>query len=538
MLGSDFNDLHAHGGLGVVREQLMAALGAEPLAIDAAPAESPAPSVVDERITLSMALERFALAMPDAKIWDAHQQRLLRQSAFKLLVGKDVFAEWSAHDNRKTVQQADVAPLQAAAQKEGAGGLSIALQRYIYLYPSDTVWDGKKMAVVGIRDLRHAIAADFDSWIKHPQRRQLDIENLVFDPTQKVNASTHINMFRGLPLKPARADSNCTNIRRMLNLLCNEDPPVFDYLANWLAYPLQHVGAKMDSAIMMHSSRQGSGKSFLFDGIIRKIYGEYGATLGQHQLESQYTDWRSKMLFGLFEEVLSRDQKFSHTGTIKHMITGSTHRIEKKYLSGWEEANHMNAVFLSNEIQPFPLDDADRRMFVVWPENTLPPEVQRAVQAEVEKGGIEAFYAWLLARDLGDFNPRTPPPMTEAKERLIDFGRAGWDTFYREWQRGALDVPFCTCLFVDLFAAYCAWATQAREKTPNRTRFTGFISVQAGIKKKNDFRYVSGATEKKGVVCAVGKPPDGETQKAWGGKCIYEFQKAMQGAQNAGDWPD
>lgn len=533
MSSSDFNDLHTSAGLDVVRAQLLAALDTDPLA-----AEPPAPPVDDERITLAQALERFALAMPDAKIWDAHQHRLLKQSAYKLLVGAGVFADWSAHDARKTVQQQDVAPLQAAAQKEGAGGLSQALERFVYLYPSDTVWDRKKMAVVGIRDLRHAIAADFDAWLKHPQRRQVDIEQLVFDPTQKANASTHINMFRGLPLKPARNDNKCKNIRRMLNLLCNEDPPVFDYLANWLAYPLQHVGAKMDSAVMMHSSRQGSGKSFLFDGIVRKIYGEYGATLGQHQLESQYTDWRSKMLFGLFEEVLSRDQKYSHTGTIKHMITGATHRIEKKYLSGWEEANHMNAVFLSNEIQPFPLDDSDRRMFVVWPERTLPLAVQKAVQAEVESGGIEAFYAWLLARDLGEFNPRTPPPMTEAKERLIDFGRAGWDTFYREWQRGALDVPFCTCLFSDLFDVYCAWATRTREKSLTRTRFVGFVSSQADVKKRGDFRYLSGAGEKKGVVCVIGEPPEGQTQKAWGGKCIDEFKKMMPNNVNAGDWPD
>lgn len=525
---SDFNDLHAQAGLAVVREQLLAALQTEPLAEcdNTAPAP-PAPTENQARITLAQALERFALAMPDARVWDAHQQKLIKQAAFKLLVGKAVFADWSSHDDRKTVQQQDVAPLQARAQKEGAGGLSLALQRFIYLYPSDTVWDCTKMAVVGIRDLRHAIAADFDTWIKHPQRRDMDIENLGFDPTQKVNASTHINMFRGLPLKPVNNMAACTNIRRMINHLCNEDPIIFDALVNWLAYPLQHVGGKMDSAIMMHSDQQGSGKSFLFDGIIRKLYGEYGATLGQHQLESQYTDWRSKMLFGLFEEVLSRDQKYSHTGTIKHMITGTTHRIEKKYLSGWEEANHMNAVFLSNEIQPFPIDEADRRMLVIWPERKLPPELQKAVEHELENGGIEAFYGWLMSRDLGEFNSRTPPPMTEAKMRLIDFGRAGWDTFYREWERGALDAPFITCLFADLFDVYCVWANSARERVMSRSRFTGYLSSKSGVRKRADFKYSQGVVDKKGVVCQIGMPPDGKSQKDWGTDCIREFQRCM-----------
>ena len=68
----------------------------------------------------------------------------------------------------------------------------------------------------------------------------------------------------------------------------------------WLAYPLQHVGAKLRTAVLMHSEMQGSGKSLFFEGVMRPIYGRYAATLGQHQMESQYTDWQSNLLYGLF----------------------------------------------------------------------------------------------------------------------------------------------------------------------------------------------------------------------------------------------
>lgn len=527
MAHTDFNDLQIAEGRDEVRRQLMAALEAPP--------QAPAPPEDFEggQLTLETALERFALAMPDAKVWDAHKRRLLAQRAAKALMG-ELWPHWLTDNARRTVEQADVAVLQAVAQKEGVGGLAQALSRYVYLYPSDTVWDRAKRKVVAIKDLRHAIAADFDAWIKHPQRVNVDIENLVFDPTQKADTSTHINMFRGLPLKPVRDADKCQNIRMLVNLLCNEEPTVFDWLMRWLAYPLQHVGAKMDTAIMMHSDQQGSGKSLLFDGIIRKIYGEYGATLGQHQLESQYTDWRSNILFGLFEEVLSRDQKYSHTGTVKHMITGETHRIEKKFVSGWEESNHLNAVFLSNEVQPFPVEETDRRMMVIWPERRLSAEMQKAVADEIKNGGIEAFYGWLLKLPMGDFNRHTKPLMTEAKERLIDFGRPGWDSFYREWKRGALDVPFSSCLSHDLFQVYRSWCHRDNEKIVTHTRFAGFIASKNDVRRRRDLHYTDGYSSRKGTFFVVGRAPDGRNQQDWLGDCVQEFRKCMPSGNTGG----
>jgi putative DNA primase/helicase len=373
--------------------------------------------------------------------------------------------------------------------------------------------------------LRYAIADCFDDWLKHPHRVEIDRNNLVFDPTQRCDQDTHINMFRGLPLVPVDDESQCTALIEVLLWLCNQDYEVASWLTKWLAYPLQYVGAKMATAVLMHSETQGSGKSLLFDGVIRKIYGEYGCTLGQHQLESQYTDWRSQKLYGLFEEIFSRDQKYSHTGTVKQMISGETQRVEKKFVSGWEEANHMNAVFLSNEIQPFPVEPSDRRMLVIWPEKALPIDLQRRAVAELEAGGATAFLGWLLAQDLTDFEPHTKPPMTEAKERLIDFGRPGWDTFYREWERGALDVPYCSCLVLDLYQEYCRWCRRWGEKPLSLTKLGGFIGTR--VRRRRDCHYDQGINRKKGTLFQVGREGDGQSQTQWLGLEVDKFQKAM-----------
>lgn len=550
---TDFNDLHIMFGLKAVEEQIAEAISFaqqtpadvveyddsyfnandEDYSVQGAGNLSPHPSGEEQpaaKFDINLLVKRFAYAMPDGKIWDSHKKVLLKKTPFKDLVGKPLFDEWMAHDTRRNVDQESV--MREASEekaKHAWGPLGGALDRYVYLYPSTDVWDKQKKRVIPANALKLAIADCYEDWAKHPNRQEIDIENLVFDPTQSVNPETHINMFVGLSIEPAGHDSQCTAIRELLFFLCNRNADVYLWLISWLAYPLQNVGAKMGTAVLMHSEVQGSGKSLFFDKVMRKIYGgEYSSTLGQHQLESSYTDWRSKMLYGVFEEIFSRDQKYSHTGTVKQMITGETQRIEKKFMSGWEEANHMNAVFLSNEIQPFPVEPFDRRMLVIWPEGKLHPDLVKRVLDELNQGGIEAFYKHLLSIDLQGFTSHTEPPMTEAKERLIDFGRSGWDTFYQEWRKGYLAVPYMSCLITDLYEAYKAWCHSGHERQISLKKFSDFMSVPSRGKRKRDVWYQVGQGKKKGTFLIVSDAPEDTPQMVWLGKCVSEFQKELR----------
>jgi putative DNA primase/helicase len=531
---TDFNDLHHRDGLASVQAQINAALDVPvnfnvPAADPLPSAASPAPSDVSSaRPSIDLVLKRFAMTEPNAKIWDSHLHKLLKPRAVSAIWGKALFDEWRDHESRRTVNEEDVIPLTAAAEKKGSGEIGAALRRYVYLNPSDTVWDTLKRDMVPIKYLKHAIANVFDMWITHPDREQRDMDKVVFDPTQQVDPDTHINMFRGLPLQPDEDLNKCQNIIGLVAHLCNGDPVIGDWLFKWLAYPLQNVGGKVESAVLMHSETHGSGKSLLFEGVIKELYGEYGSTLGQHQLEGQYTEWKSNMLFGLFEEVLGRDQKYSHIGTLKHMITGRTHRIEKKFVSGWEEANHMNAVFLSNEVQPFPVEDGDRRFLVIWPNKKLPEQAQLAIKAELANNGVEAFYQFLLSYPLGDFSRTDEPPMTKAKERLIDFGRPGWDAFYRSWRAEQLPwpVPYATCLSLDLYETYKAWCQRGGEKPVTLRKFGEFVGMRETRKSDAPYKPVMNQNGK-GTFFLVGNIPDDAQQNVWLGRCVDDFRENM-----------
>lgn len=530
--GTDWNDLHVAQGVDVVKKQLCAATQRV--------TEAPAPPVIDAaRLTLEAAVEQFALALPDAKVWDLQKRRLMNKQAAKTYFG-DIWDDWLKHPSRRTVDQEDVRDDIAAAKIEGRGGLADAIKRYVYLSGTTDVWDRLRREVVGINPLRLMLAADFDEWLKSPQRQELHHTDLIFDPTQKGRDGAFINKFRGLPLQPVRNDDACEGIRHLVWQLCNENDEDWSWLVSWLALPLQRVGAKLATAVLMHSSMQGAGKSLLFDRVMRQIYGEYSVTVSQHELEDRYTVWRSQKLYAVYEEIFARGQKYDHMGLVKQMITGETFRVEQKFVTGWEEVNSMNSVFLSNEVQPMHIEEEDRRFFVVWPQKRLDPKLQAKVIDEISHGGVEAFYAWLMAFDLKGFNPHTKPPRSKAKERLIDFGRAGWETFALQWREGELDAPVGPVRIGDIYLYYERWCRRNGERPISSNKFQGLFKSLEWIRFRRDLHYKDGLSDKKArfFIPREWEPPENKGQSEWLGVSVKAWAGLLKEGGHHGSYAD
>ncbi len=428
-------------------------------------------------------LVRFALIVGGVKVFDLHRKMMISKNGFEVLVGKPLAKSWFANPDKKLVnadlakRMAEEVKLGRRARKVDQGGMGM-FERYVYLDGTKEIYDAQLRERLPAQAVQLALGDVFKIWVNSEDRRVIPAANLIFDPRMTESPADTINTFEGLPLTP-RADLDlCSGIRWLIKFLCNDQADAAHWLTCWLAYPLQQLGAKLHTAVLMHSTMEGSGKSFLFDDIMRPIYGDYGATVGQTQLESGWSAWQSNKLYGLFEEVVSRDQRYNQVGKIKHMVTGKTKRIESKFMSGWEETNYMNAVFLSNEILPWPIGENDRRMLVVWPEKTMPDLMQKRIQWETQNGGIQAFYQYLLDYETGDFDQRTRPPHTPARQRLVDLSRAGWDTFYQYWKAGLLDVPFELCRTQDLYDLFVEWCSKTREHAVSQPKFVSFLSTK------------------------------------------------------------
>jgi putative DNA primase/helicase len=243
----------------------------------------------------------------------------------------------------------------------------------------------------------------------------------------------------------------------------------------WIAYPLQHPGAKMQTAIVMHGE-EGAGKN-LFWEVVRTIYGPYGSVITQNELESQFNTWATRKLFMIANEVVSRSELREHKGRLKNYITEKELQINEKLLPLRTEENHMNFVFLSNETQPLALDRTDRRYLVLWTPPAKPPDFYAKVGAELDAGGgAAALYAYLMALDLADFSPHAKPIMTQAKRNLIEISKISAELFFDEWSAGQLRVPFLPAKAHDLYRAFLKWCGINGEKhPPSQTKFGAYM---------------------------------------------------------------
>lgn len=501
---TDFNDLHVAEQLKVVSLQLEAALNVAiahsdsqlPSALSLSLAHSGAgvprtplmgdassPVMAVKAGSIESLLQHFSLVYGKTDVWDALNQQVIKKAAFAACFGAKLAKEWLEHPERKTKDQRDLPILKGgrALDGGGAGGdpLKALHQRYVLLYGTETVWDRVMRDVLNLSALRAAYPDLAGRWLDSPDREMRDAKNLVFDPTLQASPETFINMFSGFPLIPKRDDTLVEPVLDLLASLCSTErnaDAVFKWLLRWLAYPLQNPGAKMQTAVLMFGEKQGTGKSLFFEGFMRPIYGEYGTTAGQHQLESSFTDWKSRKIFVLFEEVLSRDERYSHLGTLKHMITGRDQRINPKGLPERVEANHLNAVFLSNEPQPIPIDLEDRRFLVIEARAKLEKSFYEQFKNLLKAGASAAFYDFLLSYPLEDFNEHTKPLDTDAKDRIIKFGLPGWHVFHERWRDGEIDAPYCSCLSEDLYAVYSRWCEKAHERRLSLTKFAELMS--------------------------------------------------------------
>ena len=499
---SDFNDLHAADGLSVVRDQVEAALAQFGWA---PPARTP--RAFDTQGGGDLAGRRVAVSTLGL---DDIVDRFIHIDDN---TGDFVFDTWTNCVVKRT--------------------------KVVAMLPPRVRWDNVK---------------DHPTW----GSRAVYIDQIGFDPAGE-DANIICNRWSGWPTQPKAG--SCDRLLELLGYLCSGErngTEVYEWVLRWLAYPIQHPGAKLHSAVVVHGP-QGTGKSRFFEAYAR-IYGEYSLVLNQGAIEDKFNaDWTERKLFIVADEIVARSDMYHLKNQLKGFITGEWVRVNPKNVAAHRERNHMNLVFLSNEKQPVVLENDDRRHLVFWTPPPLSAAFFEELDAEIDNGGIQALHSHLLQLPLGDFKPWSRPPMTRSKQQLIDINRESVDRFLGDWQAGDIDgLPFCPCGSSDLYAAYLQWCRREGVKAPRESnQFGGHIDKLAGWVKGHRDRYThttyatdpSVKTKRQRMVIppddALRAPPwntpekptghakpDTKTQTEWLTTCYFDFNNAITGGQS------
>ncbi len=451
---------------------------------------------IDAALIAASEIERAAWVKPDFAGPDGQDLRAGRKltdfNDLAVLTGVPLTLANQINTKLDALKWRDAAALRGSSAQQGGGesevgddGRRIAasvltldelVDRFVYI-DDDTgefVFDQWTRAVCRRSKMLSMLPAGVrpDDIKRHPMwvSRAVYIDQVGFDPGED-DPNIKCNRWTGWPTRPAAG--KCEVMLDLLRYLCSgeeNNAELFQWVINWLAYPLQHPGAKMHSAIVVHGP-QGTGKSRFFEAYA-KIFGEYSIILNQGAIEDKFNaDWSERKLFVLADEVVANTEKFHLKNQLKNFITSEWVRINPKNVAAHRERNHMNMVFLSNEIQPVVLENDDRRHCVIYTPKKLGDEFYADLTDEIAAGGIAALHQYLLDIKLGDFKPWTRPPMTDAKRRLILVGAGSEEQFITDWRDGHLDVPFGPVGKATLYAEYQSYARREGEPRPRPAKY-------------------------------------------------------------------
>jgi putative DNA primase/helicase len=370
------------------------------------------------------------------------------------------------------------------------------LQRFALVYAhSGAVFDRQEHVLLSLSDMRDAcMRRDIHrTWAESPNRGIVRIREVGFDPSGD-DPSITCNLYGGWPTTPQAGC--CDKLLDLLRYMCSADSngeALFKWVLKWIAYPIQHPGAKMKSTLVLHGP-QGTGKNLFFEALMA-IYGEYGDVIDQSAVEDKFNDWASRKLFMIADEVVARSDLYHVKNKLKALITGERIRINPKNFAAYWERNHLNLVFLSNESMPVVLEEDDRRHCVIWTPEKKPQLYYAAVMAEVRNGGIAALHDHLLHVDLTGFDNGAHPPLTAAKAELINLGVDSPLRFYDDLVAGEIAaLEPMPGLAIDWFEAYRLWCQRTNHRAAPMPKFVNALARKRDVRSIRK-RYLRGGSD-------------------------------------------
>lgn len=288
---------------------------------------------------------------------------------------------------------------------------------------ADWEWEEKrevptKDGGVSTKTVVHRVA---EEWIRWPYRAK--VERVVYHPGKPKMYDGCFNSYNGLAVEPRKG--NVKPFVTLVDHLFHRVPPAHkEWFVRWLAYPLQHLGTKLLSAVIMHGSAQGTGKTLLGTTMM-KIYGSNASVVNDMRLFARFNTWAENKMFVIGDEIAGGEKRLNGD-RIKSLITDTQSTIERKNHDEYAAEDFIQYYFTSNHPDPIHLDENDRRFFVHSVEF---PALEQSFYIGYEEWkqspeGPAALLDYLLGIDLGDFNPSAPPPMTAAKNSMIDTVRS------------------------------------------------------------------------------------------------------------------
>lgn len=322
-------------------------------------------------------------------------------------------------------------------------------------------------------------------WLQDPNRAS--VEELTYEPGLPKLTGDQLNLWRGMGLEPSAG-----SVQMWLGLLERNipDPRLREWVIQWMAYPLQNLGAKMTTFLHLYGP-PGSGKQAILKPLMR-IYGERNAiVIGKEQVSSSFNSIYSGKQFINLDELHAGADDDKVINKMKMLVTGETVVVNTKGVPEYQIPNRANLVSTSNYPDSLRLDDDDRRACVIQfgrRGDGMGEEFWISYHRWVdEEGGAAAVYAYLLEVDCSTFSPTGTAPVTDAKVEVTRSTRKVDEQWVNDLWDNPDDIlpPVLDgrCLFTNGELAQYAYGEDPTGVTPGKKNALGVKMHTAGFQK-------------------------------------------------------
>jgi hypothetical protein len=228
---------------------------------------------------------------------------------------------------------------------------------------------------------------------------------------------------------PAEGWKAIERLQRHVLMICDNERDAEIFML-WLCHQVQFPGIQIGWAIIVQSI-QGAGKSY-FAKLLRKVLGNDNVGIvGSTQVTSRFTGWSINRCVNVLEELrVMGHNRHEALNAVKPLITDEFIQVEEKGINAYQTRNTANYLALTNFKDALPLDENDRRWFVISVALSSLDEIEEITGENKTEYfnnlfvGIDIHSAeirkWMLEYVIPDsFKAIKQAPMTVAKRMMV-----------------------------------------------------------------------------------------------------------------------
>jgi hypothetical protein len=206
-----------------------------------------------------------------------------------------------------------------------------------------------------------------------------------------------------------------------------------DHILNWLAHRVQRPQQKINHALIL-SGYPGVGKDTLLEPVKRAIGPWNFREASPTQIMGRFNSFLKSVILRISEiKDLGETDRFKLYEHMKAYTAAPPDVLlcDEKNIREHSILNVCGVVYTTNyKAEGLYLSADDRRHYVAWSifrKEDFPEQYWTELWSFFDSGGDRHVAAYLADFDLADFNPKTPPPLTDAFWDIVNAHRAPED---------------------------------------------------------------------------------------------------------------